>query len=147
MDKAQAEFVEELKLTKTTEEFEDFLKKYENVMKKERFGDAVINLCNKYGIAASVLQTRIAISKSQFYYLINGTRNPSKESVVKIGFGLKATQEEVNELLSAAGYQELNPKNKEDAILIFGLENEKEVERIDELLREYNSKLRLKDKE
>ena len=147
MDRSNPDFVEELRQAKTTEEFEEFLKRHDSEMKIESFGDVVLRLCDERGIAPSVVQTRIAVSKSQFYYVINGTRNPSKESVLKIAFGLKATPKEMNELLGAAGYQELNPKNKEDAILIFGMENGKEIEKIDELLREYNSKLRLKDKE
>ena len=116
-------------------------------MKRESFGDCVLRLCDKYGMTASSLQPQIAISKSQFYSISNCPRPPGKESVIKIAFGLQATRKELNELLRIVGYHALEPQNKEDAIIIFGLEQKKEVGKVDELLREYKSKIRLSDKE
>lgn len=141
------ELVKELELIKDTKEFEDFLKHHEKEMHRESFGDGVLRLCAKYKITAALLQPRIAMSKSQFYNVLNGNRHPSKESVIKIALGLKVTQTELNELLYAAGYCGLDPRRKEDAIILFGLAHQKEVGKIDELLREYNSKIRLVDKE
>ena len=147
MNKNTTELVQELEQAKTTKEFEDFLKRNDVEMHRDSFGDSVLKLCARYEITPSSLQTQIAISKSQFYSLLNGTRNPSKESVIKIAFGLKIGQSEINELLQASGYQALDPKCKEDAIIMFGLDNKKDVGKIDELLREYHSKLILVDKE
>lgn len=147
MNKNTAELVQELEQAKTTKHFQDFLKHNEGVMRRESFGDCVLRLCATHEMTASALQLQIAISKSQFYSLLNGTRNPSKESVFKIAFGLQATRSELDELLQTAGYYGLDPKNKEDAIIIFGLENKKEVGKIAELLKEYNSKINLLDKE
>lgn len=147
MSKNTTELVNELEQAKTTKEFEDFLKRNDTEMHRESFGDRVVKLCAKYEITPSALQPQIALSKSQFYSLLNGTRNPSKESVIKIAFGLKVTLDEINELLKAAGYHALDPKEKEDAIIIFGIDNKKEVGKIEELLREYNSKIKLLDKE
>ena len=145
--KDMKELVREFELAKDTKEFEDFLKRNETEMYKESFGDCVLRLCAKYKMTASALQPQIAMSKSQFYNVLNGSRHPSKVSVIKIAFGLNATQTELNEMLRAAGYCELDPRNKEDAIILFGLGHRKEVGKIDELLREYNSKIRLSDKE
>lgn len=147
MRKDTEAFERELEQIKNTEEFIEFLKRNEDKMQRESFGDCVLRLCDKYGMTASSLQPQIAISKSQFYSILNGTRHPSKESVIKIAFGLQATRRELNELLRAVGYHTLEPQNKEDAIIIFGLEQKKEVGKIDELLREYKSKLRLSDKD
>lgn len=147
MSKNTTELVNELEQAKNTTEFEDFLKRNDVEMHRDSFGDCVLKLCAKYEVTPSVLQPQIAISKSQFYSLLNGTRNPSKESIIKIAFGIKVTQNEVNELLQAAGYHALDPKDREDAIIMFGLENQKEVGKIDELLKEYHSKIRLMDKE
>ncbi len=147
MSKNTTELLHELEEAKTTKEFQDFIKHNDSEMQRASFGDIVLRLCARYEMTASSLQPQIAISKSQFYNLLNGTRNPSKESVLKIAFGLKITQSELNELLRASGYQSLDPKNREDAIIIFGLDNKKEVGKIDELLKEYHSKIKLTDKE
>ena len=120
MSKNTTELVNELEQAKNTTEFEDFLKRNDVEMHRDSFGDCVLKLCARYEVTPSVLQPQIAISKSQFYSLLNGTRNPSKESIIKIAFGIKATQNEVNELLQAAGYHALDPKDREDAIIMFG---------------------------
>lgn len=147
MCKNTEELVNELEQVKTTKEFEAFLKRNDVEMHRESFGDIILRLCAKYEITPSALQTQIAISKSQFYSLVNGTRKPSKESVVKIAFGLKVTPDEINELLRAAGFHSLEPRDREDAILLFGIEHKKEVGKVEELLREYHSKISLLDKE
>ena len=147
MNKNTKELVNELEQAKNTREFEDFIKRNDVELQRESFGDCVLRLCDKYGMTASTLQPQIAISKSQFYSILNGTRHPSKGSVIKIAFGLQATRDELNELLRIVGYHALEPQNKEDAIVIFGLEQKKEVGKIDELLRGYKSKIRLSDKE
>lgn len=147
MNKNTEELLNELEQAKSTKEFEEFLKRNDVEMHRESFGDMLLTLCARYEMTPSSLQTNIAISKAQFYYLLNGTRNPSKESVMKISLGLKATVGETNQLLQASGFHALDPKEKEDAIIIFGIENQKDVGKIDELLREYHSKIRLLDKE
>ena len=129
--KDTTELLLELEQAKSTVEFQQFLKQNTAALGRETFGDFVLNLCAKYEIKASRLQPQIAMSKAQFYNLLNGTRNPSKESVLKMAFGLQATCEEADELLRIAGYQTLDPKKKEDAILIFGLEQKKEPGKID----------------
>ena len=147
MSKSTEELVNELENAKDTTQFEEFLKRNEAEMHRASFGDCVLKLCAKYERTPSSLQPQIAISKSQFYSLLNGTRNPSKESVIKIAFGLNITKSEINELLQATGFHALDPRDREDAIIIFGLENKKDVGKIDELLREYHSKYKLLDKE
>lgn len=141
------ELVYELEQAKTTQEFQEFLKTNDVEMHRDSFGDYVIKLCAKYELTPSFIQTQIAISKSQFYSLINGTRNPSKESVIKIVFGLKVNVNEANELLRAAGLHALDPRNREDAIIMFGIEKKKDASKIEELLQEYHSKIKLLDKE
>ena len=147
MNKNTEELLHELEQAKNTKEFEEFLKRNDAKMLRESFGDTLLALCAEHEVVPSSLQPKIAISKAQFYYLLNGTRNPSKESVIKIALGLKATVSETNRLLRASGFHALDPKEREDAIITFGIENQKEVGKVDELLREYHSKIRLLDKE
>ena len=147
MSKDTQELVVELEQAKSTREFVEFLKRNDIEMQRESFGDAILRLCAKYEMTPSSLQTKIAISKSQFYSLLNGTRNPSKQSVIKIAFGVGMTKDELNGILRAAGFQELDPRDREDAVVLFGIENKKEVGKVDELLREYHAKIRLLDKE
>ena len=147
MGKNTEELALELEQAKSTREFENFLKRNDVEMQRESFGDYVVKLCAEREMTPSSLQTQIAISKSQFYSLLNGRRNPSKASAIKIAFGLRATKDETNMLLRTAGFHALEPREREDAIILFGIEQQKDVGKVEELLNEYNSKIKLLDKE
>lgn len=141
MTESTKEILNKIESANTWEELGDILKGLEKVT----FGDRLSQLCIKYQIKPSKLQLEVAISKTMFYDVMNGTRKPSKETVIKIALVMKITEEELNELLKLAGHKELYPKKKEDAIIIFGLKNKKDIVEIDELLKEYGSKIRIKE--
>ena len=119
----------------------------QNHIGREAFGDRLLELCAKYGKKPGELQKSVAISKSQLYAVINGTRRPGRELVVKIALALGVTTEEIDELLKLAGHKELYPKNREDAIVKFGIEHQKTIYEINEVLKEYHSKWNLLDEE
>ena len=135
----------ELDKISTWEEFDKIMK--ENQIGRMTFGDRLYELCNKYHVELSELQIKTPISKSQFYASVNGTRRPSKKNVMKIAFSLGVNLEELNELLKLAKYKELYSRNEEEAIIRFGISNNKDIYEIDEMLKKRNSKLRLTDEE
>lgn len=112
-------------------------------LEKEKFGDRLFQLCEKYDKKPAELQLECSISKSMFYAILNNSRDPSKHSVIKLALTLKITKEEINELLKLSNHKELYPKKQEDAIILFGLKNGKDIYEIDELLRQYGSNLHL----
>ena len=75
--------------------------------------------------------------------MLNGTRNPKKGNIIKIAVAMKLTLEEANELLKLAGQKELYAKNKEDAIVMFGLKNDLQITQIEELLTDAGCRLHL----
>ena len=141
MSESTKEILNKIESANTWEELGDILRGLEKIT----FGDRLSQLCVKYQIKPSKLQLEVAVSKTMFYDVMNGTRKPSKETVIKIALVMKITEEELNELLKLAGHKELYSKKKEDAIIIFGLKNKKDIVEIDELLKEYGSKIRIKE--
>ena len=139
MAESTKEILNKIESAKSWEELGDILKELEKIT----FGDRLSQLCVKYQIKPSKLQLDVAVSKTMFYDVMNGTRKPSRETVIKIALVMQTTEDELNELLKLAGHKELYPKKKEDAIIIFGLKNKKEIVEIDELLKEYGSKMRI----
>lgn len=128
-----------------TKELKNFLK--ENQIERKTFGDRLVELCDQYGVTTGTLQKNVAISKQQFYSILNGTRNPSKETVLKVALTLKITLDETNELLKLAKHKELYPKIKDDTVIIFGIKNKKDIGDIQLLLTEIGSKMNLVDRE
>ena len=57
------------------------------------------------------------------YQILAGTRRASRDKVIQLAFGLKATLTEAQRLLKHAGLSELYVKNRRDAIIILALEN------------------------
>lgn len=139
----------------TTKEFEnriekaqnpDDLKKILSELPQTTFTVRLDRLCSQYGKTFSQVQVASGITKSLFYAIANGTRNPKKVHIVRIGFALGMSLEEVNELLKLAKLKELYAKNKEDAILIFGLRNRLTADQVEELLTDADADLHLIDK-
>ena len=145
MAKTTEEIANEMDAANSIEEIMEILEKYN--IGRQTFGDRLLELCAQYGVKTSELQKNVAVSKSQFYAAVNGTREPSKETVLKIAITLGVTQEEINELLKLAKHKELYAKNNEDAIILFGLNKKMDIYEIDNLLKQYDSKIRLLDEE
>lgn len=141
MAETTVEILNKIESASSWEELGDILEGLEKVT----FGDRLSELCVKYQIKPSQLQVNVPIAKSMFYDVINGKKNPGKETVIKIGMTLKINLEEMNEMLKLAGHKELYPKKKEDAIIIFGIKNDKNINEIEALLKECGSTIRLTD--
>lgn len=141
MAETTEEILNKIESAGSWEKLGDILKGLEKVT----FGDRLSELCVKYQNKPSQLQLNVSISKTMFYEVLNGRRKPSKETVIKIGLALKISEDELNELLKLAGHKELYPKKKEDAIIIFGIKNNKAIDEIEALLRECGSTMRLTD--
>ncbi len=116
-----------------------------NGLEKVTFSDRLLELCAKYEINPSKLYIDAMISKAMFYAILRKERNPGRDNVIKIGLAIRLTVDELNELLKLAGHKELYPKNKQDAIIIFAINNNKSNEEIEKLLREYGFTLKLEE--
>ncbi len=98
--------------------------------------------CNKYNKSFSYVYGFADVPESTFYAMINGKRKPKKELIIKFGFALGLTINELNELLKIARLKELYAKDREDAIVIYGMKNGLDLEEIDMLLKSQNCKMR-----
>ena len=141
MPEITVEILNKIESASSWEELGDIFDGLEEVT----FGDRLSELCLKYHIKPSQLQVKAPISKSMFYDILKDNRKPGKETVIKIGMALKINVDEMNELLKLTGHRELYPKKKEDAIIIFGIKNGKEINEIEALLKECGSDMRLTD--
>ena len=63
-----------------------------------------------------------------------------------MGVAMNLSVEELNELLKLANLKELYAKRKEDAIIIYGINNKMKIDEIDVLLVESGSSFTLSEK-
>ena len=74
------------------------------------------------------------------HQVFSGRRNPSRDRLVCICVGAGASLEETQELLKHAGYAQLYPRVKRDAIISHGLIHGTELNEINDKLFAENEK-------
>ena len=98
---------------------------------------ALLNkMFERQNISKSALAKRAGMSEIYLYQIFSGRRNPSRNRLICLCFGLGADIDETQELLKRCGQAQLYPKNKRDAIIIFGLTHENDLYDINDKLFE-----------
>lgn len=80
-------------------------------------------LMDKYGLQKSDLITRANLEKSYAYQIFRGERQPSRDKLLQIAFGLGCDLAETQRLLQLSERGALYPRVKRDAALWFCLQN------------------------
>ena len=80
----------------------------------------------------------LGFSESYSYQLLNGTRNPSRDTVLKIAFGLNADLMDANILLQLSGHNLLYVRDKRDALIYYAFLNNMTITDLNQLLIEKN---------
>lgn len=83
--------------------------------------ELLLHMIEKKGISKAVLAKQAGMSEVYLHQVFAGRRNPSRSRVLCICFGLNATLEETQELLKQCSLAQLYPREKRDAIIIYGL--------------------------
>ena len=83
--------------------------------------ELLLQMIEKKGISKAVLAKQAGMSEVYLHQVFAGRRNPSRSRVLCICFGLNATLEETQELLKQCSLAQLYPREKRDAIIIYGL--------------------------
>ena len=61
------------------------------------------------------------MSEVYLHQVFSGRRNPSRSRLLCLCFGLNASLEETQELLKQCGFAQLYPKDRRDAIILYGI--------------------------
>ena len=83
--------------------------------------ELLLQMIEKKGISKAVLAKQAGMSEVYLHQVFAGRRNPSRSRVLCICFGLNATLDETQELLKQCSLAQLYPREKRDAIVIYGL--------------------------
>ena len=132
---------------KKTEELDFELKKANNLdnflmdndveFDDKNFYKLLGELVDESGKSKFNIAVESCISEPFIYNLLKGEKRPTRDTVIKLCFGLKLSLEYTERLLKLAGYSELYVRHKRDSILKFSLENGLSLMEADELLAQY----------
>ena len=80
-------------------------------------------LFQKRRISKATLAKQSGMSEVYLHQVFSGRRNPSRSRLLCLCFGLNASLEETQELLKQCGFAQLYPKDRRDAIILYGILN------------------------
>ena len=102
-----------------------FIKYHADEMEQIPFHIYISNICKSEGQVPEQVIKRSGIERTYGHQLFNGTRNPSRDKVIQLAFGLELDVAGTQNLLKAAQMNSLYPKIKRDAVILYCIENKK----------------------
>lgn len=111
-----------------------FLAENQDTFYDAGFADFLTNLFEKKGLSKATLAKKAGISNVYLHQIFSGERNPSRNRILCLCFGLTATLEEAQQMLKHGGYAQLCVKNKRDAIIIYTLTHGMSLDEANDLL-------------
>lgn len=91
------------------------------------FHKHITNLASKKGVVPEQVIKKSGIERTYGHQLFNGTRNPSRDKIIQLAFGLRLTLDETQKLLIIGKRNPLYPRIKRDAAIIFCLNHKKDL--------------------
>ena len=66
--------------------------------------------------------------KTYVYQIFNGEKNPSRDKLIALAFGLELNEEETQRMLKLGGCSELFPRIERDALILFNIQHGKSID-------------------
>lgn len=133
--------------TKTTEELnheikvvtdvEDFLKSNQENLIKSTLAAHLETLLTQKGISRADVVRDSQLGRTYVYQIFSGEKNPSRDKLIAIAFGLHLSDKEAQALLKISKNRELYARDERDAIILFALQRNMSVLEVNELLFEH----------
>lgn len=102
---------------------ERFLKSEESSFLLPSFSEYITKWCADHKIVPEQIILKANIDKSFGHQLFSGKRNPSRDTVLQLAFGMNADVPQAQEMLKIAHKSILYPRIKRDTVIIYCLHN------------------------
>ena len=104
-------------------ELDNFIKNTLSPIPKLTFSKYLDSLRISKKIKKSELIANADIHRNYGYQILNGTKNPSRDNVLKLCLACKLSIDESNRCLTLAGFNKLYSKNARDGLIIYFINN------------------------
>ena len=98
------------------------------------FSEWITDELQRRGIKKNLVVRRSRLNQTFAYQIMAGMRNPSRDKLIQLCFGLRLDETEASELLERGGASALRPYLRRDVIVAFCLNRHLEVSACDDLL-------------
>ena len=99
----------------------EFLSDNQDHFSCESAAEMLNRLFSRENITKAALAKRSGMSEVYLHQIFAGRRNPSRNRLICLCYGLNASLDETQELLKRCGLAQLFPKIRRDVIIIYGL--------------------------
>ena len=133
---------------KTTEELEHELRKATNILDYleqntgEMHLDSLPTYLNQWLEQKQLKKIDVVrgsnLTKAYVYQIFQGKKQPSRDKIIALAFGLELNVDETQTLLTQAGYGKLYPRDPRDTLLIFAIQQGQDIIAANELLYDHN---------
>ena len=98
-----------------------FLSQNQEQFVNKSVSELLNHLVEEKNISKAALAKKAGMSEIYLHQIFAGRRNPSRNRLLCLCYGLEASVEETQELLKLCGMAQLYPKLKRDTIIYYGL--------------------------
>lgn len=77
------------------------------------------------------------LSKPYVYQIFQGKKSPSRDKIIAISFGFEMDCDETQTLLKQAGFKELYPRDRRDALILSGIRDKLNIIDMNERLYDH----------
>ena len=119
---------------------DEYIKKNQPYFSHRTVVDLLGVLYERKGISKAALARKAGMSEVYLHQVFSGRRNPSRDRLLCLCIGLGATLDETQKILQQAGYAQIYPRVKRDAIIGHGIAHQTELGAINDRLFAENEK-------
>ena len=133
---------------KTTEELnheisaatdvDDYLERNRNDLLTGTLSEHLRGLLDRKGLSRADVARGSQLDRTYLYQIFSGKKNPSRDKLIAIAFGLTLTAEETQQMLKISGCKELYARNERDALILFALHHGDTLLQANESLYEHH---------
>lgn len=123
-------------------DFYEYVKENAEEFTDKTLSELLNDFCDASGLEKSEIIKYSNLDKTYAYQMFSGMKkNPSRNKLLMLCFGMKLNVKKVQTLLKKAGYPTLYPRIKRDSALIFSLEQKLTLIEANELLYELGEEI------
>ena len=119
---------------KAARNIEDYLKKNKDHMIMTNLPEHLNMLLSLKKLKKADVVRASLLDRTYVYKIFAGEKNPTRDKLIALAFGLHLTDLETQKMLKLSGNRELYARDERDALILFSLQQNKTIFELNEML-------------
>lgn len=120
---------------KNATDIDDYLSKNRRHMLSCSLHEHLVALLTIKNISKPEVIRNSLLDRTYVYQIFSGEKNPSRDKLIALAFGLKLSCEEAQKMLKLSCKRELYARDERDAVILFALQHSKTIDETNEMLQ------------